>query len=206
MPERRCIATGETKGPAEMVRFVVGPDGEIVPDLAGELPGRGIWVSARRDCLELAVKRRLFARAARAEVRVDPDLPLQVERLAARRALDLLGLARRAGLLVAGFEKVRERLQAGRVAVLVQAADAAADGRARIRSGAGELPVVELFSVAELSLALGRENVVHAALAPGSLAQRFLAEAARLRGLRGAAEGRTGRQDRSRYDGSERAR
>ncbi|MCW5753039.1 MAG: RNA-binding protein, partial [Alphaproteobacteria bacterium] len=137
MPERRCIATGETKGPGEMVRFVVGPEGGIVPDLAGDLPGRGIWVSARRDCLELAVRKRLFARAARADVTVPPDLADLVERLVARRALDLLGLARRAGQVVAGFEKVRERLAAGRVAVLVQAGDAAPDGRARARSGAG---------------------------------------------------------------------
>jgi len=169
-----------------MVRFVVGPEARIVPDVAGKLPGRGIWVSASRSALERAISKRLFARAAKAPVLVDPDLARQVETLLAQRCLEYLGLARRAGLAVAGFEKVRERLQRGGVAVLLAAADGAADGRLRLRRLAPDIPLVELLTGEELSLALGRENVVHAALAPGGLAKRFLAETARLTGFRSA--------------------
>ena len=170
--------------PAGLIRFVVGPGAELVPDLAGDLPGRGMWVSAARATLELAVRRQVFARAARQSVKVPDDLIDRVAAQLARRALDLLGLARRAGQATAGFEKVREALAAGRVGVLLAASDGAADGRAKLRRMAPGLPLIEGFSSVELSLALGRENVIHAALAPGKLASRFLAEAARLAGFR----------------------
>lgn len=184
--ERRCLVTGESGDPGRLVRFVVGPDDQVVADVAGDLPGRGFWLTATRAAVDKAVAKRAFARAARRPVDVPADLADQIDRLLARRCLDLLGFARRASQVVAGFEKVREWLEAGRVAVLVEARDGAADGRAKLaRLGRG-LPAVALFTSAELSLALGRENVVHAAVAPGRLAERFLAETVRLRGFRPA--------------------
>ena len=183
---RRCLVTGESGDPGRLVRFVVGPDDRIVADVIGDLPGRGLWLTAARTVVDKAVAKGAFARAARRRVTVPADLADQVDRLLARRCLDFLGFARRAGEVVAGFEKVREWLDAGKVAVLVEARDGAADGRAKLaRLGRG-LPVVALFTSTELSLALGRQNVVHAAVAPGRLAERFLAEIARLRGFRPA--------------------
>lgn len=183
-PERRCIATGETAERTGLVRCVVGPDGSIVPDVEGKLPGRGLWVSARREAVALAIKKGAFPRAAKRAVKVSPDLADQIERLLARRCINLLGLCRRAGLAVAGFVKVEERLAAGRVAVLVQAADASPDGKAKLARLARDIERVEILTSAELGLALGRENVVHAALSPGGLTSSFLAEAQRLAGFR----------------------
>jgi len=194
VPERRCIATGNSLPADELLRFVVGPEGNICADLGRELPGRGIWVSGRRELLERALKKRLFARAARQAVAVAEDLPDQVEALMRRRALALLGLARRAGQLTLGYEKVRALLAAEPTAIVVSAGDASLRGREKLLGGtaasdAGEASggriVVDLFSVEELSLALGRENVVHAALRVGGLADRFLAECRRLKEFRG---------------------
>lgn len=182
---RRCIVTGEVCERSRLVRFVVAPDGAVVPDVAGDLPGRGIWVSASREVIEKACAKRLFARAARREVAVAADLAERTETLLARRCLDLLGLARRAGVAVTGFEKVRALLRAERAAALIAASDGAADGRAKLRRLTGDLPLVESFTGTELSLALGRENVVHAALASGRLAERFVMEAGRLARFRG---------------------
>jgi predicted RNA-binding protein YlxR (DUF448 family) len=167
-----------------MLRFVVGPDNRIVPDVGRKLPGRGLWIGADRKAIARAVKKNLFGRAAKAAVTVEADLADQVERLLSRRSLDLLGLARRAGQVVTGFETVREALTAGHVKVLITAADAAAGGMAKLRPLAGAALVVDLFTVGELSLALGRENVVHAAVNRGPLADRFAAEVTRLAGFR----------------------
>lgn len=181
---RRCIASGETRDPALMVRFVVGPDDAVWPDVRGELPGRGLWVSASRAAITQAVERKAFARAAKQAVTVPAGLADQVERLLARRALDWLGLARGGGQVRAGYEKVREKLEQGRVAVLVQARDGSPAQRQKVAGLARGLPIIELFDGEELSLALGRENVVHAALSAGPLADRFLGESARLAGFR----------------------
>ena len=183
-PERRCVATGEIAERTQLVRCVVGPDGTLVPDIEGKLPGRGLWVGARRDIVELAAKKGAFARAAKQQVKVSPDLADQIERLLVRRCVNLMGLCRRAGLAVAGFVKVEERLTAGRVAALVQASDASADGKAKLARLARSVERVEILTSAELGLALGRENVVHAALSPGGLTSSFLAEAQRLAGFR----------------------
>ncbi|MCG8691045.1 MAG: RNA-binding protein [Minwuiales bacterium] len=180
---RKCVATGEVKDPAAMVRFVVDPDGWMVPDLAGKLPGRGVWLSATRDACDRALKKRLFERAARRRVNVAPDLADRLAEQLQRRCLDLLGLARGAGLATVGFEKVKAALGAGKVFALVQAADAAADGRDKLRRLAGDVVLIDAFSADQLSLALGRENVVHAALAPGRLTDRFIAECNRLGGV-----------------------
>jgi uncharacterized protein len=185
---RRCIVTGELRPKAELVRFVVGPEGKVVPDISCRLPGRGLWLTARRDIVEMAVAKRLFARAARAQVGVDEGLANRVEQLLAARCCACLGLARRAGQAVAGFVKVRTLVSAGGAAVLVEAADGGGDSRAKLATLAPHLPVVDRLTCAELSAAFGREHVVHAVLAPGRLAKSFVAEAARLGGFR-AAEG-----------------
>ena len=185
IPTRRCIATGETHDVTKLLRFVVGPNDAIVPDVAGKLPGRGIWLTASRGALECAVEKRLFQRAAKRAVSVHSELAALVEELLAGRCLGLLGLTQRAGQLVTGFEKVRAFVDAGKAAVLIAARDGAAGGRAKLSARARALPVVALFDVAELSLALGRQNVVHAALGPGGLARRFLVEADRVAGFRG---------------------
>ncbi len=173
----------------ELIRFVVGPDGRIHPDGAERLPGRGLWTLARRDIVARAVGKRLFGRAARIAVEVDEDLDRRVEGLLVRRAIDLIGLARRAGLAVCGFAKVEAALNAGKAAVLVAASDGGADGRGKLRARAPGLPVVEVLTSAELGAAFGRESAVHAILGAGPLAEAFLAVAGRLAGFRGAMAG-----------------
>src|SRR6185437_10291554 len=136
-PQRRCLVTGEERPRAELVRFVVSPDGAIVPDVDGRLPGRGLWTLARRDVVAAATAS-TFARAAKRPVRVEVGLADQVEKLLLRRCIEGLGLARRAGQAVAGFERVRESVRAGKCGGLVVAADASADGRRKLDGG---LPV-----------------------------------------------------------------
>ncbi|MCZ6524919.1 MAG: RNA-binding protein [Alphaproteobacteria bacterium] len=185
--QRRCIVSGEVKETRNLVRFVVAPGGAVVPDVAERLPGRGIWLSASREMVGAACAKGLFAKAARAKVSVADDLADQTETLLARRCLDLLGLARRAGQAALGFEKVRTLISAGGAILLIAARDGADNGKAKLRGLGKGLPVVELFASAELSLAFGRENVIHAALAPGRLADRFLTETVRLAEFRPAA-------------------
>lgn len=193
-PFRRCLATGEVRRREELVRFVVGPNGVIVPDVAGKLPGRGLWLTARRDIVLTAVTKRLFARAARQPVAVEDGLADRIEALLAWRCRDGIGLARRAGQAVAGFAKVQAALTSGKAAVLVAASDGAADGRNKMRALAPHLPLMDGLTGAELGAAFGRPHAVHAALAGGRLAQAFLLDAARLGGFRApaAAQGRTG--------------
>jgi predicted RNA-binding protein YlxR (DUF448 family) len=175
-----------------LVRFVLGPDGTIVPDLARRLPGRGVWVEARRQVLAEAVRRKVFARSLQQPVTVPGELPEQVEHLMARRLAEAISLANKAGLLVAGFAKVEEMIAAGRAAVLIQAADGSPDGVARLArkfealagpERAAEATVAELPGE-QLDLAIGRSNVVHAAASGGGAAQRILEEARRLRRYR----------------------
>ncbi|MBM3613080.1 MAG: RNA-binding protein [Alphaproteobacteria bacterium] len=187
-PTRTCLLTRE-RGPKErMIRFVAGSDGTVHPDLAARLPGRGMWLSARADVLDKAAARRVFSRAARTELLVPPDLSRRVAEGLVRRLIDLIALARRAGQAVFGFEAVREWIAAGRAGLLVEAADGAAEGRAKLlaaaraASGAG-LPVVAPLAGALLGRPFGREHVVHVALAPGRLAEQIAAEAARLEGF-----------------------
>ena len=187
-PLRRCIVTGESLEPGRMIRFVVGPEDRLVPDVAAKLPGRGIWVGARRELIERAVEKKAFSRAARRGVAADPDLAERVERLLERQCLDLLGLAQRAGSIVAGFDKVEAMLRTGPVGALIAASDGAEDGQAKLRRLAPKAPLVRALPAVALAEALGREGVVvHAAIAPGRLAEKFVAASARLAGLRGAA-------------------
>jgi predicted RNA-binding protein YlxR (DUF448 family) len=184
-PLRRCLASREVRPKAELLRFVVGPDDRLLPDPAERLPGRGLWLTPRRDIVATAAARGLFAKAAGRRVVVPAGLVDEVERLLRQRCLGLLGLARRAGQLRSGFEKAREDLRAGRAGVLLAAADGAADGRGKLTVLAVGCPVVDLFTSAELSAALGRDGVVHATVAAGGMAQRILREVDRLRGMQG---------------------
>ncbi|MCH8808536.1 MAG: RNA-binding protein [Proteobacteria bacterium] len=186
---RRCIASGELRPKAELIRFVADPGGTVVPDLAGRLPGRGLWLSPRREHLERACARNLFAKAAKAPLRVPEDLPARVEKLLSRRCLELIGLAKRAGQAVSGYQRVASLLASGGVAVLLAAVDAAEDGRRKLRAAArtqNPAPrVVEVFTAEELGRALGQAARAHVAIAPGGFAERLAMEAARLSGLRG---------------------
>lgn len=181
---RRSVAT-RASGPARrMIRFVVGPDGVLVPDLAERLPGRGLWVEADRSALERAVARGQFAKAARTRVAASPALAEQVGEMLVRRCLDLIGLARRAGVLVAGFDQVVAWLRHNRAALVLAARDGSSEGRQRIAALAGDAPVLAPFDRHELGSALGRDEVVHLAFAPSGLARQLLQELERLRGFR----------------------
>jgi len=181
---RRCAVTGETRPACEMLRFVIGPEDRVVFDVARDLPGRGIWLSATRDVVNTACAKGRFAVASGGRVQASTALADEVENRLACRCLDALGLARRAGDAVTGFEKVKAMLAGAAGAVLLGAADGAADGRNRMRALAGGAPVVELFTNAELASALGRENVVHVAIREGGLALRVVQDSARLAGFR----------------------
>jgi uncharacterized protein len=170
-----------------MIRFVVSPDRVLTPDLAARLPGRGIWLSARGDVLETARTRGAFARAARGPVTVPPDLAAMLQEGLLRRIADLLGLARRAGQAVSGYAKVREWIMAGKAGLIVQASDGSREERARLLSGARNLPVVSNMTGTRLATAFGRDHVVHAAVMAGPLADRLIAESGRYAGLVGLA-------------------
>ncbi len=213
-PERRCIASGESGSPDRMIRFARSPAGEVVPDLAGRLPGRGAWVTADRALVERAVAKRLFSRAFRAQSRAPEDLADRLEAMLAQRLVDVIGLARKAGQAVAGFEKVRARLRGGRkgrpgehaVGALLEAADGAADGREKLARLAGGIPVIAVLTGRELGLAFGRDFAIHAALDRGGFADRAITEALRLEGLRavasnGAPERRAAAVGNARHEG-----
>lgn len=181
---RRCVATRAARDDRHMIRFVVGPGGMLVPDIAGRLPGRGLWVGADRETLMRAIARGGFAKAAKAKVRAEPDLVDRVGAMLAARCLDLVGLARRAGELVAGFDQCADWLRHGRVALVLTARDGAGEGRRRIEALAGAVPVLDPFARAELGAAIGRDEIVHLAIAKGGLARRLLQELERLQGFR----------------------
>jgi len=188
-PLRRCVVTGEVQSPDRMVRFVVGPEREIVPDVSHKLPGRGYWVAAKRDLISRACEKGLFVKAAKEAVKCPAGLADQVERLIVKRCIERLGLARRAGEVLIGFAQVEEalRLKDGRIAALVEASDSGPADRGKLVTyarRAGPIPVIGCLSQAEIGLAFGRENVVHAALTSGALATRFVTEAERLGGFR----------------------
>jgi len=189
---RRCLASGSS-GPRDgMIRFVVGPDGDLVPDVGERLPGRGMWLSADRSAVDRATAKNLFSKAARRSVRVPADLTSRLVELLSRRCLDHIGMARRAGQALAGYEKVREALKTGRVgrggpvpALLVEATDASPDQRGKLTALAPGMPVIDAFPAVDLAAALGREHAVHAVVAQGRLADALRRDAGRLAGLRG---------------------
>jgi len=189
-PNRRCIVSGTVRPKAELLRFVIAPDDSVVPDPNHRLPGRGIWLSPARDVVNTAVAKRFFSRAARRPVTVPDDLAGRLEAMLVRRCLDGLGLARRAGQAVCGFEKVCAEVRAGRAALILAARDASRDGREKVRAlavgmgGTGTIPVIELFDGAELGSVFGRDTAVHVCVSPGKLARRLVGEAAMLAGFR----------------------
>lgn len=185
-PMRTCIATGEEGAPEKMIRFVVGPEGEVVPDLARQLPGRGMWVRAERAALERAVEKKLFSRAARAPVKASAELVDRVERLLLERALADLGRARRAGRAVAGYVKVEQMIGRHQVGLLVVAGEADGDGLQKLQ--ATGLPIERLGDAAALGGIFGREQAVYVAIARddagGAFIERISLGAARWRGFR----------------------
>lgn len=181
--ERKCIATGEVQPKHGLIRFVVGPETQIVPDIAGKLPGRGIYVAADRAALDKAVSKKLFARSARMPVQVPDNLVAEVERQLVRRVVDLIALSRKSGRAVAGYEKVKAWLQNEEAQVLIQAVDGSGRGKSKL-STPHFGSYIGWLTADELGLAFGRQTVIHGALASGGLTQRVVEEANRLRGVR----------------------
>ena len=191
-PERKCIVSGESQPKGGLIRFVVGPDTVIVPDILSRLPGRGIYVSAERAALDKAAKKGLFARAARQTVIVPDGLTDLVESLLVRRLVDLVSMARKGGTAVCGFEKSKDWLIKGQARLLIQANDGSERGKEKLRPPNGPESLISCLTAGELGLAFGRERAIHAALAAGGLSNRVVEEAARLVGLRGAADKQVG--------------
>ena len=196
-PERTCIVTREARPPAQMIRFVQGPDGQVVPDLKHKLPGRGAWVTARADIVETAVKRRLFGRAFKGEVKTPATLAQDIDAALAADLRQSLALANKAGAVVTGFTKVEAAIGGGKpLAALLHASEAAEDGRRKLagalRRRLGDaisgVPVIDALSGSELDLALGRAHVIHAALVAGAGSDGFLMRWHRLRAYRGATD------------------
>ncbi|GAA6209756.1 RNA-binding protein [Cognatishimia sp. WU-CL00825] len=182
-PERKCIATGDTHPKYGLVRFVVGPDAQIVPDILGKLPGRGIWVSADRKAIEKAAKKGAFSRSAKTQVTVPDGLVDEVEKQLARRVVDLISLARKSGSAVTGYEKVKDWLSKEVAEVLIQAVDGSGRGKTKL-STPHYGSYIGWLTAEELGLAFGRQNVIHGALASGGLTKRVVEEAQRLKGVR----------------------
>ncbi len=186
-PERTCIVT-RTKGvPEDMIRFVVGPGAIVVPDIARKLPGRGVWVTARADCVAQAVKRQAFSRGFKTKTVAPESLAAEIETLLTKDCLQALSMANKAGLVILGFAKAEQAIASGDIAGLVQAADCGADGRRKLgqclrrRYGDDEArPRVNLFTSSQLDLALGRTNVIHAALIEGPASVGFLGRCRKL--------------------------
>lgn len=183
-PERKCIVSGESQPKAGLVRFCIGPDNMVVPDILGRLPGRGIYVAADRAAITKAATKGLFSRAARQPVKAPDGLADLVEALLARRVVDLISMCRKANAAVMGYEKVKDWLSSGKARVLVQASDGSERGKTKLRPPEGEGGFIGLLTAGEMGLAFGRERAIHAALGAGGLTHRVVEEAARLSGLR----------------------
>jgi predicted RNA-binding protein YlxR (DUF448 family) len=187
-PERLCVVTRTVNPAADMIRFVIGPDGDVVPDVKRKLPGRGVWVTANRRMVGEAARRNVFARGFKQQVRVPADLVELTETLLERSALDALGICQKAGRVAQGFARAEAALASGEVVALIHAAEAGPDGvrklaaaaTRRFGADAGRLAVVQTFTSEQLDLALGRSNVIHAALLAGPASDRFVARCRRL--------------------------
>jgi uncharacterized protein len=185
---RMCAVTRAELSVEALIRFVRAPDGSLVPDLEHRLPGRGVWLTCDRKIVEKAIKTKAFARSLKEAVTVDADLPDRLDVMLVRRATDALALANKAGKVTSGFQQVDAALEKGNVAVMLHSCDAAADGRGKldrkfkaIQGDRGaNAPIIDILTIAQMSLAIGRPSVVHAALLPGGLAKRFQREAERV--------------------------
>ena len=196
-PDRKCIATGEVQPKFGLIRFVMGPDGDVIPDLAGKLPGRGVYVSSDRAALEKSAAKGLFARAFKQPVKVPQDLLALVEGMLVRRLVDLISLSRKSGDAVTGYEKVKDALQKEEARVLIQAQDGSERGKSKLSTPYGG-NYIGWLTADELGMAFGRQSVIHAALGAGGLTKRVVEEAQRLKGIRvgetDAARGGRGRR------------
>jgi len=200
---RSCALTGQMTPVGDLLRFVVAPDGTVVPDLKRRLPGRGLWLTPTRQTVAEAVKRRIFARGFKRDVRALPDLADTTEQLLERSVLDALAIVYKAGRVAAGFAKTEAALDRERVAALINASDAAADGSRKLlaalrrRDDAADIVVVDLLNSAQLDLAFGRSNVIHAALLAGPVSETFLARLGRFERFRSGCPGnQSGREKR----------
>jgi len=186
--ERQDLVSRQVLDESRLIRFVAGPDSAVYPDLARKLPGRGLWVAADRASVDMAVKKNMFARAAKAPLKPASDLSDLVEKLLIKRCLDQLGLARREGVLISGFEKSAAAIRSGKAAWMLEASDGSADGRNKLIAMARHVaPAPKMcgaFTADELSLALGLENAIHAVLLKGGRAARWTEEVERLAGFR----------------------
>lgn len=187
--ERQCIVTREVLPISKLVRFVVGSDEQIVPDILGKLPGRGIWVKAERAALEKAAGKGIFARGAKRPVKVPEGLVDEVEAQIARRLVELISLGRKSGSAVAGYEKVKSWLDTEQATVLIQASDGSERGKSKL-STPHRGTFIGWLTADELGLAFGRQTVIHGALSAGGLTSRVVEEAQRLKAIRGFDGGR----------------
>lgn len=192
--ERRCLVTGEVQPKAGLIRFVLGPDDIVVPDLAEKLPGRGFWLTADRAIIDRAIAKGAFSRGAKAQARPPEGLAEQIETGLAKRVIELISLARKSGIAIAGFEKVKDWLAAGRVKILLQASDGSERGKGRLWTPEGAR-WFGCLTASELGLAFGRDHVIHSALSKGGLADRIIRDAGRLNGLRGNRPSGPGRNE-----------
>lgn len=201
-PVRHCAETRVRRPKSELLRFVLGPDGTIVPDLGERLPGRGVWITCSRSAVAAAVRSKAFGRSLKRKANADADLPQRVEMLISKRAQDALSIANKAGLVTTGFAKVEAAVSAGQAVALIHGLEGSPEGtekldrrlRAVCSSSGRPAIVVKLLTIEQLSLALGRSNVVHAALSSGGAAEKFLSEIERLERYRGSETGsETGR-------------
>ena len=182
--QRRCIVTGNIHDRSSLLRFVVGPGGELVADIASRLPGRGLWLTPRRDVLESAITRGVFARAAHRAITAPAGFADRVEALLVQRCLDAIGLGRRAGVTYAGFEKTCEAMRTGKATLLLLAIDGAEDGRRKICALGRGLPVAIVLTAAEMGTIFGRDHVVNIAIGDGRLSGRLMTVAQKIAGFR----------------------
>jgi predicted RNA-binding protein YlxR (DUF448 family) len=199
---RMCAVSREVRGIDELIRFVVSPQGEVIPDLKRKLPGRGLWISASRRTVAEAVRRHQFSKGFKRDVRAAATLPADTEALLVRSATEALAMAAKAGQVVSGFAKVEALLEQGKAEALIHASDGAADGIRKLDAIAGQrsrnigesplLAIVTVLTSAELDLALGRSNVIHAALLAGPASKTFLSRCQTLVRYRAADDDKTG--------------
>lgn len=192
-PERKCIATGEVQPKYGLIRFVLGPEDQVYPDILGKLPGRGMWVSADKAALETAVKKGLFSRSAKQAVKVPETLIADVETQLARRVVDLISMSRKSGHAVAGYEKVKDWLAKDYAEILIQASDGSERGKSKLSTPQDGM-FIGWLTADELGLAFGKQTVIHGALASGGLTDRVVEEAQRLKGVRGFNGGKSRRE------------
>ena len=183
-PERKCIVLGSSHPKEELIRFVLCPKGVVTPDLSEKLPGRGIWISARSECLLEAINKNLFSRAAKVQATIPDNLLELIENLLVKKVIDTISLARRGGQVVSGFEVVKGALISGKAQILIQASDGSERQLGKLRSPEGKNVYFKCLNQKELGLAFGRDYAIHAALTGGGLTKKVRCEASRLAGIR----------------------